>query len=185
MTASFINGDISGNLQAGPGIDLTTASGVTTISVAQPYISLSRTTNYIPGIISFLYISYNSNLNDGSGTFSYSNSEITINATGRYVINGSGNIDNASYTDRVNLRIRLVVNGVYSSSYPQAYGYARHQNFVPFATACYTDFVIDLTAGDVVQNRLDISKGNTTGFNSDFGGINVASGCNCMIRRIS
>lgn len=185
MTASFINGDISNNLQAGPGIDLTTASGITTITNVQPYLSLSRTSNYIPGIANFYYVSYNSQLNDGSGTFSYSNSAITVNATGRYVISGSGNIDNVSYNDRVNLRIRLVVNGGYSSFYPEAFGYARHFNYVPYATACYTDFVISLTAGDVVQNRLDISKGNTTGFNSTFDGINIASGCNCMIRRIS
>jgi hypothetical protein len=180
-----ITGDISGNLTAGDGISLTTALGVTTIAVSQPYLSLSRTTNYTPGTATFYYVSYNTQLDDGGGTYSYSAGAITVNATGRYVISGSGNIDLITQTDRVALRIRLTVNTVYSSSYPQAYGYARHQNYIPDATACYTDFVIYLTAGDVVRNRLDISKGNTTGFASNFDGINIGAGCNCMIRRIS
>ena len=185
ISGATLTGDIAGNLTAGDGISLATALGVTTIAVAQPYLSLSRTSTYIPGSSTFYYVSYNSQLNDGGGTFSYASSAITINATGRYIISGSGNIDLITQTDRVALRIRLVVNTVYVNSYPQAFGYARHQNYIPNATACYTDFVIDLTAGDVVQNRLDISKGTTTAFNSDFSGINIAAGCNCMIRRIS
>ena len=185
ISGATLTGDISGNLTAGDGISLATASGITTIAVAQPYLSLSRTTNYTPGAATFYYYSYNTQLDDGSGTYSYSAGAITVNATGRYVISGSGNIDLITQTDRVALRIRLTVNTVYSSSYPQAYGYARHQNYIPEATACYTDFVINLTAGDVVRNRLDISKGNTTGFNSTFDGINIGAGANCMIRRIS
>jgi hypothetical protein len=185
VSATTLTGDIAGNLTAGDGISLATALGITTIAVSQPYLSLSRTTNYTPGTATFYYVSYNTQLDDGGGTYSYSSGAITVNATGRYVISGSGNIDLVTQTDRVALRIRLTVNTVYSSSYPQAYGYARHQNYIPEATACYTDFVIYLTAGDVVRNRLDISKGNTTGFNSNFDGINIGAGCNCMIRRIS
>jgi len=193
VNATTLTGDIGGNLLASTGIDVTTAAGVTTITNTLPYVelgylSLSRTSNYAPGAVLFNYVSYNTAVDNGSADLTYSfgpNYEIQINTTGRYIISGSGSIDNTGYNGRIALRIRLTVNGNYLNNYPQAYGYARLPTEVPEATATYTDFVIDLTAGDIVQNRLDITKGAGVAWVSDFSSVSIASGSNCMIRRIS
>jgi hypothetical protein len=188
ITATSITADLSTNLSAGTGIDLTTATGITTITSAQQIYCLSLTNNITPGAAvtgrSIIYdtIKYDS----GAGLFVYEplTGEIEVTLGGNYCISAAGNLKNATYTDRVNFRIRFRVNGTWVAGYPQAYSYARHQNYARYATSIITDFCLPLNAGDKIDIFCNVAKATNSNFTSDFGGLQLFNGATFTIKRI-
>jgi hypothetical protein len=167
---------------------LSTTAGVTTINSAQQILCLSLTNNITPGAAvtgrSIIYdtIKYDS----GAGLFVYEplTGETEVTLGGNYCISAAGNLKNASYTDRVNFRIRFRLNGTWVAGYPQAYSYARHQNYARYATSVITDFCLPLSAGDKIDIFCNVAKATNSNFTSDFGGLQLFNGATFTIKRI-
>jgi hypothetical protein len=187
ITATSITADLSPNLTAGLNMDLTTIAGNTTINSAQQILSMSLTNNITPGGVVGTKIFYDTfNYDSGGGLFVWNpfTGEVTVNQTGNYCISATGNIFNSSYSDRVNFRIRLRVNGSWFLGYPQAYSYARHQNYARYATSVITDHCTPLNAGDVFDIFASVAKATNSNFTSDFSGLQIFNGATLTIKRI-
>jgi hypothetical protein len=187
ITATSITADLSPNLTAGLNMDLTTIAGNTTINSAQQILSMSLTNNITPGGVVGTKIFYDTfNYDSGGGLFVWNpfTAEVTINQTGNYCISAAVNIFNNTYSDRVNFRIRLRVNGSWFLGYPQAYSYARHQNYARYATSVITDHCTQLNAGDVFDIFASVAKASNSNFTSDFSGLQIFNGATLTIKRI-
>jgi hypothetical protein len=188
ITATSITADLSPNLTAGLNMGLSTTAGVTTINSAQQILCLSLTNNITPGAaVTGRSIIYDTTKYDsGAGIFVYEplTGETEVTLGGNYCISAAGNLKNATYTDRVNFRIRFRVNGTWVAGYPQAYSYARHQNYARYSTSVITDFCLPLNAGDKIDIFCNVAKATNNNFTSDFGGLQLFNGSTFTIKRI-
>ena len=186
VNANTITGNIAGNLTAGNNIDLSTTSNITTIAMKTRFITASRSTNILPGSLTAYPYPYNIILYTQGGGFALNTTTggITVSNAGYYSISATATINNASYTDRVNFRARLRINGSWSTGLPQGYSYARHSNYVKFATSTIPETIILLGAGDVIDIGCDVGKANNTSFTSDFVGMQFYNGGVITIRQV-
>jgi len=187
ITATSITADLSPNLTAGLNMGLTTTAGVTTIKSAQQILSLSLTTTVSPGAVVGTTIIYDTiKYNSGVGLYlaNPATGEITVNQSGSYCISAAVNVFNNNYSDRVNFRIRLRVNGSWFMGYPQAYSYSRHQNYARYATSVITDHCTPLMAGDKIDIFCSVAKAQNSNFTSDFSGLQLFNGATLTIKRI-
>ena len=188
LTASGnITGNIGGNLVAGNNISLSTTSNITTISSSPKILSLSLANNINTGTATGYTLLYDSVYFSSSGspyTWTPSTGIITILTSGNYCISATGNIKNVSYNDRVNFRIRLRINGTWVLGFPQAYSYARHQNYASYATSVISDFCLPLNAGDDIDIFCSVAKAQNSNFTSDFTGLQLFNGATFSIRTI-
>ena len=170
-------------LVAGGGIILNPTGLTTEISVNFPSTQIFTATlsSNITGLgtgTNSLTLPYNNVvIIDGAYNYNPTTGFLTILQSGRYAVSASVNIDNAGYTDRVNLRARLRLNSSWNVGDPQGYGYARHNSYVMYASAVIPEIVRFYTAGDTLDIRVDINKASTTNFTSDFNGIDIFNGC--------
>ena len=188
LTASGnITGNIAGNLVAGDNISLSTTSNITTISSSPKILSLSLANNINTSTATGYTLLYDSVYFSSSGSpynWTPSTGIITILTSGNYCISATGNIKNVSYNDRVNFRIRLRINGTWILGYPQAYSYARHQNYASYATSVISDFCLPLNAGDDIDIFCSVAKAQNSNFTSDFTGLQLFNGATFTIRTI-
>ena len=66
----------------------------------------------------------------------------------------------------------------------QGYSYARHRDYVKFATSTIPETIILLVAGDVIDIGCDVGKATNTTFTSDFGGMQFYNGGVITIRQV-
>jgi trimeric autotransporter adhesin len=108
-------------------------------------------------------------------TTASSNSIYTTVKTGIYKLTALIGVSNGTYTDRVNWRIRLFVNGSYQAKQSQAFCYTRHRDYAEYGSM-FSSVIIDLDAGDTFYWFIDCNRASNTGFVSGIGGSQVLSG---------
>ena len=138
-----------------------------------------------PGSLTTFPYPYDSIWESQGGGFALdtANGKVTFSNGGYYSISATANINNASYLNRVNFRTRLRINGSWIMGLPQSYSYARHSNYIPFATSTIPETIILLEAGDAIDIACVVSKNTNTAFSSTFDGIQFFhGGCLLLVR---
>ena len=185
LTVQSLTGDISANLTASYGIELSTTLGITSITTNPSYFCANLTTNYAPGSDTQYILIYDTVPYVPLGfSYNYSTGVLTVNNAGTYEISASANMDIVLIPDRVTLRARLRINGVWTFGLPQGYAYMRHQNYGMYGTSTISPIIQILNAGDTIDITCNVNKGSTTIFNSDFSGLQFFNGCNILVKRL-
>ena len=150
------------------------------------FITASYDTNILPGSLTSYPYPYNKILSTQGGGFALNTTTggITVSNGGYYSISATANLNNATTIDRVNFRARLRINGSWSMGLPQGYSYARHSNYVKFASSTIPETIILLGAGDVIDIGCDVGKSTNTSFTSDFVGMQFYNGGVITIRQV-
>ena len=102
----------------------------------------------------------------------------TIEKTGRYRIFSRVVVDNGSYTDRINWRLRLFVNGRNTDEMGQSFAYTRHRDWVDYGALSHQT-ILDLTANNTFYYLVDINRGGADGFSSSMSG-SIVSQTTCL-----
>ena len=102
----------------------------------------------------------------------------TIEKTGRYRIFSRVVVDNGTYVDRINWRLRLFVNGRNTDEMGQSFAYTRHRDWVDYGALSHQT-ILDLTANNTFYYLVDINRGGADGFSSSMSG-SIVSQTTCL-----
>ena len=89
-------------------------------------------------------------------------------------------VNHGTYTDRINWRLRLFVNGTNTYVQGSSYSYTRHTNYVDYGSIQYTT-VQYFTAGDIFYYLLDCNRAQETGFDSEMTDSQILNGTSLVI----
>ena len=199
IQGNTLTGNISGNLQASTGIDLSTAAGITTITNTAPYqLPVSRVyarinqINEAPLSTSLFYYTTFDTLTLDCPNVSFTppnintggvNAGFIINTQGTYKITYTQCVHSISYTNRVNWWTRLLKNG--TPQFCATFIYTRSDNsqYGQYGSGC-TSQILVLEVGDYLQLQTRVAK-NSPAFNNNFSGLEGYSGSSFIIELLS
>ena len=166
---------------------------LTDVETKQPdyfYATLTNNMSQVPNGVPWVYITsmlinYDT-VTHTTPAFTYSNGLVTVSESGSYLVSGSVNLYNESFTDRINLRARIHINDAWAFGTTQGFAYIRHKDYSRVGTAFISESIINLNAGDTIKIVAGIEKGSAqNAFTSNLDGVVFFNGCNFLIKKIS
>jgi len=136
-------------------------------SSTKNYGYLSRNSNQGLGANTVAYPLYNSTgLFNTSLYTNVNNTEMRVLKAGYYRITGEAAFDNVTYTDRVTMRQRVLINGSFSIDNGYGLCYIRHKDYGNFGSVSQTTIAL-LSVNDLIRQEWTANLASSQGFNSN------------------
>ena len=178
---------IGNNISAGAGVTLTQTGTVTSIaSSGRSIFSIYMNSTFTPISTSEdVRVPYNSIIITDSN-YAWSTNTLTIYSAGTYLISATVNLFSHVYANRVNARLRTLVNNTWvNGTDAEAFCYLRDRYAGKFETCIITQYPRVFAANDTLQIQLRLWKANRGNFVSDFNGVRLTQGMSLTVEKVA